>query len=205
MFFAYEGRAQTEAEANSYTLAIPGNPLFGESDHVLYVDGTPSSTSLLGGMNEFIWDSKMNQFEFTEYGFVRALRDVAKGDCCYIGYGPEYDWDEYKTQLAHELAAALLLGATLFGHPSFEPVMSALLGQVVGWTKLSLPIKREGTGFERLFMSVVDGTTPYSSRCIPRSLWRKTFLNQSVAGSSVSCAAMLSTTGTPSGKPMTHA
>ena len=111
-------------------------------------------------MNEFIWDPKLNQFEFTELGFVSARSDVRKRECCYIGYGPEYDWDDYKTQIAHELAAALLLGARLFGHPSFEPIMTALLGQVVGWTKASLPRKREGTGLERLFMSVVDGTTP---------------------------------------------
>jgi hypothetical protein len=82
-FFCYEGLLQKEVEANGYTLAVgavstpPGRP-----DQVVYIDGSVTSRSLIGGMNEFIWDGMMNQFEFGDAGLVRALRDVPKGTVC---------------------------------------------------------------------------------------------------------------------------
>ena len=68
---------------------------------MVYIDGTVTSSSLLGGMNELIWDASQNQFEFGEAGLVRALRAVSKGDPCYIGYGEDYDWDSYKVEFVH--------------------------------------------------------------------------------------------------------
>jgi len=54
-FFCYEGLLQQEANANEYTLAVgavstpPGRP-----GQVVYIDGSVTSTSMIGGMNEFI-------------------------------------------------------------------------------------------------------------------------------------------------------
>ena len=87
---------------------------------VVYIDGSVTRSSLLGGMNEYIWDLSRNQFEFGDSGLVVALRDVAKDEPCYIGYGPGYDWDGYKIGLVHDMAALLLEAVRLCGHPSYE-------------------------------------------------------------------------------------
>ena len=71
-------------------------------------------------MNEYIWDLSRNQFEFGPAGLVVATREVARDEACYIGYGPCYNWDGYKTGLLHELAGLLLEAVGLLGHPSYE-------------------------------------------------------------------------------------
>jgi len=161
MVFAYEGRLQRESEANEYTLAVPGKALLGpRPNQVVYIDGTPSGSSLMGGMNEFLWDPSGNQFEFSEYGFVHALRDVRKGEACYVGYGPDYNWDDYKVQLAHELAAAIVDGAIVLGHKDYVNVAIDLMEQVVTWDAEALRSRRSGSALERLFMCVVDNSVP---------------------------------------------
>ena len=88
IFFCYEGYLQKDCDAGDYTLAVDAvaTPPARESQ-VVYINGEVTDVALLGGMNEFIWDSSGNQFEFGEAGLVRALRDVAKGETCYISYG----------------------------------------------------------------------------------------------------------------------
>jgi hypothetical protein len=111
-------------------------------------------------MNEYIWDSGRNQFEFGPSGLVVALRDVAKDEPCYIGYGPSYDWDEYKVHLLHELAGLLLEAVGLLGHVSYEAPILKLATAMLGWERSSLPLRRVGTGLERLLMGVVDNRIP---------------------------------------------
>jgi len=160
-YYCYEGALQGGTEVNAYTLAIPAGPGLGvRPDQVVYVDGRPSLTSLLGGMNEYIWDSGKNQFEFGPSGLVVAMRDVAKGEPCYIGYGPGYDWDEYKIRLLHELAGLLLEAVGLLGHCSYEAPILKLVTSMLGWEKSLLPLRRVGTGLERLLMGVVDNSIP---------------------------------------------
>ena len=89
-----------------------------------------------------------------------ARYDVEIGDHCYIGYGDDYDWDGYKVGLAHELAATLLAGVALCGRESFAVPVARLVAQVVTWSKQSLPLKRIGSGLERLLMAVVDDRVP---------------------------------------------
>jgi len=138
--FCYEGRCQRRDEVNPYTLALPADSNWGSSaGQVIYVDGTPSSSSLLGGMNEFIWDSASNQFEFAGAGLVRALCDVSSGDECYIGYGPVYDWDEYKLSLVLGVGVCLAEGVVACGHPSYVFGITDLMGDLVSWTKEVLP------------------------------------------------------------------
>jgi hypothetical protein len=121
-FFCYEGPLQSDADANEYTLAVPAvSTPPGRPGQVVYINGSVSATSLIGGMNEFIWDPQFNQFEFGDSGLVRARRDVLAGEVCYIGYGEDYDWDGVKVSLVHELASTLLLGVEIFGHPSYLP------------------------------------------------------------------------------------
>jgi len=160
-FFCYEGALQRNSDANEYTLAIPAavSPLI-RSGQVLYIDGSVSPTSLLGGMNEFIWDNSLNQFEFGEAGLVRALRDVPKGACCFIGYGENYDWDGLKLTLVHELSATLVAGVKAFGHKTYKASVAEIAAEMVGWTVESLPWKRAGSGLERLLMAVVDNKVP---------------------------------------------
>jgi len=64
-----------------YTLAVPAvSNWSGGLPRVAYVDGSPSATSLVGVVNELVWEGAGNQFELAEAGLVRALRDVASGD-----------------------------------------------------------------------------------------------------------------------------
>jgi hypothetical protein len=113
-------------------------------------------------MNEFIWDGMMNQFEFGDAGLVRALRDVPKGTVCYIAYGEDYDWDKLKITLAHELASTLVAGSELFGHPDHTPLVASIAVEILGWTCACLPLKRVGSGLERLIMAVIDDNIPES-------------------------------------------
>jgi len=160
-YYCYEGPLQLETEVNAYTLAIPAGPGLGvRPDQVVYIDGRVSPTSLLGGMNEYIWDSGRNQFEFGPSGLVVATRDVAKDEPCYIGYGSGYDWDDYKIGLLHELAGLLLEAVGLFGHVSYEAPVLKLVTSMLGWEKSSLPLRRVGTGLERLLLGVVDNRIP---------------------------------------------
>jgi hypothetical protein len=168
-FFCYEGFLQKDSEAGEYTLAVGAvaSPP-ARVGQVVYINGAVTDDALLGGMNEFIWDPAGNQFEFGEAGLVRALRDVAKGETCYIGYGEDYDWDGIKVSLAQELASTLLACVETYGHPSFAEPVTRILDSVLGWTKASLPLKRIGSGLERLFMAVVDNRVP---REMCHSVW----------------------------------
>ena len=142
-------------------MSIPAGPGLGvRPGQVVYIDGTVTRSSLLGGMNEYIWDLSRNQFEFGESGLVVALRDVAKDEPCYIGYGPGYDWDGYKMELIHEMAALLLEAVRLCGHPFYEDAVLKLVTDMLGWDPLVLPLKRVGSGLERLILAVVDNRVP---------------------------------------------
>ena len=160
-YFCYEGRVQRRAEANEYTLAIQAvTSVGGCDDQVAYIDGTPSSTSLLGGMNEFIWDQTANQFEFNDQGVVPALRAIVPKEPCYMYYGECFNWDEYKTVLLHELGATVLEGTKLFGHETYTTGATELVAILLSWSSPNLPLKRLGTGVERLLMAVIDDTIP---------------------------------------------
>ena len=128
--FCYEGPCQARAEVNIYTLALPAISIWGESAQVIYVDGSPTPASLIGGMNEFVWDARINQFEFAGAGLVRALRDVKEGDECFIAYGEEYDWDEYKIELIHNLGACVSEAVGVFGHASYIESVSSLVAYI---------------------------------------------------------------------------
>jgi len=160
-YFCYEGPLQHESEVNGYTLAVPAGPGLGvRPEQVVYIDGSVSPSSLLGGMNEYIWDTGRNQFEFGPAGLVVATRVVAKDEACYIGYGPCYNWDAYKVGLLHELAGLLLEAVNSLGHPSYEAPVVKLVSSMLGWEQSSLPLKRVGTGLERLLLAVVDNRVP---------------------------------------------
>jgi len=60
----------------------------------------------------------------------------------------------------HELAGLLLEAVGLLGHPSYEAPVVKLASSMLGWEQSSLPLKRVGTGLERLLLAVVDNCVP---------------------------------------------
>jgi len=147
-----------------YTLAVSGrgSAVAGSSNTVAYIDGTPSNTSLLGGMNEYIWDSNRNNFTLCDMGVIQSLRDIQVGEPAYMGYGDNYNWDEYKLVLVKELGCRLIEGVTLFGHPSFQTSVTQAVDQLGVWEVPDLPHKRLGSSFEKLVMAVIDGRVDIS-------------------------------------------
>ena len=159
--FCYEGRTQRRDETNEYTLAIQAvSSVGGRPDQVAYIDGTPSDVSLLGGMNEYIWDRSVNQFQFDAQGVVDTPRNIVRNEECYMYYGENFNWDKYKLSLVQELVKTVMEGVGLFGHPSYLKNATDLIENILTWSATSLPFKRLGTGVERLLMAVVDDVVP---------------------------------------------
>ena len=84
--FCYQGPTHGAAGVNMYSLAIEANSsLIGRgSCMTAYVDGTPSATSLLGGMNDFIWDASGNNFALREMGVIEATRNIGVGEGAFM-------------------------------------------------------------------------------------------------------------------------
>jgi len=137
-------------DVNAYSLAIEGRGALGgtPSQSSAYIDGTPSELSLLGGMNEFIWDYSYNNFVLQEMGVIQAARDIQVGEPAYMSYGENYNWDSYKTELVYDLAKWLVEGGVLFGHPTHVLAVQSISCTLRTWCPSDLQHKRLGSGLE---------------------------------------------------------
>lgn len=134
------------------------------------IDGHPNNIneySRYGLINEFIWDSSMNNVVVDKVGKLTMTKDIKKDSELFLHYGDDYDWSDYIiTTLIPNLIDSLHKATDILHAHQHLPTVENICNTLNSWTSAAHLIQatQSTDALHKLLVNVLKGNLSINTR-----------------------------------------